>query len=65
METMGASISTPNSGAWQGLFFPVVPSAGKFTSQPVVTGVFTDSPVVTGLITSEPVITGILTSGVE
>jgi len=63
METMGACISRPDIGAWQGLFFPVVPSAGKFTSQPVVTGVFTDAPVVVGKITSEPVVIGIFESG--
>ena len=64
METMGACISQPDIGAWQGLFFPVVPRWGKFTSMPVLTGRLEVFPVVKGVTTSEPAVKGTFESGV-
>jgi len=64
METMGACISQPDIGAWQGLFFPVVPGWGQFTSVPVLTGRLEVVPVVEGAVTSEPVVKGTFESGV-
>ena len=58
METMGASISRPNSGAWQGHFTPAVINAGNFASSVFMKGSLKIRPLVTGAILSEPVVTG-------